>query len=50
VLEKEDPSRLDVHDLRVLVAVGVRHRFGAVGNTGSIAIIERFWRQLKRIR
>jgi transposase InsO family protein len=32
---------------RYLGAIGVKHRFGAVGRTGSIAIIERFWRKLK---
>ncbi len=32
---------------RMLRALGVRQRFGAVGKTGSIAIIERFWRSLK---
>lgn len=26
---------------------GIRHRFGAVGRVGSIALIERFWRTLK---
>jgi putative transposase len=26
---------------------GIRQRFGAIGRTGSIAIIERFWRTLK---
>ena len=30
-----------------LFGLGVRHRFGAIGKTGSIAIIERFWKQLK---
>jgi transposase InsO family protein len=25
----------------------IRHRFGAVGQTGSIALLERFWRTLK---
>ena len=32
---------------RYLRAIGVKHRFGAVGRTGSIAIIERLWRTLK---
>jgi putative transposase len=32
---------------RYLGAIGVKHRFGAVGRTGSIAIIERIWRTLK---
>jgi transposase InsO family protein len=27
---------------------GTRHRYGRVGRKGSIAIIERFWRSLKR--
>ena len=31
-----------VHDL------GIRHRFGAIGKTGSIALIERLWRTLKQ--
>jgi len=26
---------------------GIRHRFGAIGRSGSIALIERFWRSLK---
>ena len=30
-----------------LFGLGIRHRFGAIGKTGSIAIIERFWKQLK---
>jgi len=32
---------------RLLRRRGIRHRFGAVGKKGSIAIIERFWRTLK---
>jgi putative transposase len=32
---------------RYLRAIGVQHRFGAVGRAGSIAFIERFWRTLK---
>jgi len=32
---------------RMLKRRGIRHRFGAVGKKGSIAIIERFWRTLK---
>jgi len=27
--------------------LGIRRRFGAVGQTGSIARLERFWRTLK---
>jgi transposase InsO family protein len=30
-----------------LIGLGVMQRFGAVGATGSIAIIERFWRTMK---
>ena len=30
-----------------LEALGIRQRFGAVGKTGSIAIVERLWRTLK---
>ncbi len=30
-----------------LKAHGVKHRFGAIGKTGSIAIIERLWRTMK---
>jgi transposase InsO family protein len=30
-----------------LKRLGIRQRYGAVGKTGSIAIIERFWRTLK---
>jgi transposase InsO family protein len=33
---------------RLLRRRGVRHRYGAIGRHGSIAIIERFWRTLKR--
>ncbi|MFA6958487.1 MAG: DDE-type integrase/transposase/recombinase [Thermoanaerobaculia bacterium] len=29
--------------------LGVAHRFGAIGKSGSIAIIERFWRTLKEM-
>ena len=32
---------------RWLRAQGIRQRFGAIGKTGSIAIIERFWKTLK---
>jgi hypothetical protein len=31
----------------VLRRFGAHHRFGAIGRTGSIAVIERFWRTLK---
>ena len=31
----------------VLRRLGVHHRFGAIGCTGSIAVIERFWKTLK---
>lgn len=31
----------------VLRKLGIQQRFGAVGKTGSIALIERFWRSLK---
>jgi transposase InsO family protein/DNA-binding XRE family transcriptional regulator len=31
----------------VLRRLGIRQRFGAVGKTGSIALIERFWRTVK---
>jgi len=34
---------------RTLARLGVRHRYGAIGRTGSIAIIERFFRTLKAI-
>jgi transposase InsO family protein len=29
--------------------LGMRHRFGAVGQPGSIALLERFWRTLKEL-
>jgi transposase InsO family protein len=34
---------------RALARLGVRHRYGAIGRSGSIAIIERFFRTLKTI-
>jgi transposase InsO family protein len=34
---------------KALVRLGVKHRYGAIGTTGSIAIIERFFRTLKAI-
>lgn len=34
---------------RALARLGVRHRYGAIGRTGSIATIERFFRTLKSI-
>ena len=34
---------------RWLRAQGIQQRFGAIGKTGSIAIIERFWRTLKNL-
>jgi transposase InsO family protein len=33
---------------RLLRRRGIKHRYGAIGRHGSIAIIERFWRTLKR--
>jgi transposase InsO family protein len=30
-----------------LAQLGIRQRFGAIGKTGSIALIERFWRTVK---
>jgi transposase InsO family protein len=33
---------------RLLRRRGIRHRYGAIGKSGSIALIERFWRSLKR--
>ena len=29
-------------------SLGMQHRFGAIGQSGSIALIERFWRTLKQ--
>ena len=34
---------------RALERKGVKHRFGAVGHSGSIAVIERFWRTVKEL-
>ena len=34
---------------RAVGALGIPHRYGAIGRTGSIARIERFWRTLKGI-
>ena len=34
---------------RALARLGVRHRYGAIGRSGSIAIIERFFRTFKTI-
>ncbi len=34
---------------KTLGRLAVRHRFGAVGKTGSIALIERLWRTLKEL-
>jgi transposase InsO family protein len=31
-----------------LTSLGIRQRFGAIGKTGSIAIVERLWRTLKQ--
>ena len=33
--------------MRVLRANGIRRRFGAIGKSGSISVIERFWRSCK---
>jgi transposase InsO family protein len=33
---------------RSLQQLGIQHRFGAIGKTGSIAIIERLWKTLKQ--
>ncbi len=35
--------------ITVIQSHGIRHRFGALGKHGSIALIERFWRTLKAI-
>ena len=35
--------------VRMLRSLGVRGRFGAIGQSGSIAIIERLWRTLKEM-
>jgi transposase InsO family protein len=32
-----------------LASLGIKHRFGAIGQTGSCAIIERFWKTLKEM-
>jgi transposase InsO family protein len=32
-----------------LARLGIRHRFGAIGRTGSIALVERFFRTLKTV-
>ncbi len=32
---------------RALRSHGIRHRYGAIGRTGSLALIERFWRSMK---
>jgi putative transposase len=34
---------------RALARLGVRHRYGAIGRAGSIAVIERFFRTLKTV-
>ena len=34
---------------RALAKQGVKQRFGAIGKTGSIAIIERFWKTIKEM-
>jgi putative transposase len=33
---------------RALLRRGIRRRFGAIGRSGSIALIERFWRSMKQ--
>jgi hypothetical protein len=32
-----------------LASLGIKHRFGAIGQSGSIAMIERFWRTMKEM-
>jgi transposase InsO family protein len=34
---------------KALARLGVKHRYGAIGKTGSIAVIERFFRALKAL-
>jgi putative transposase len=34
---------------QTLARLGIRQRFGAIGKTGSISLIERFWRTLKSV-
>lgn len=55
--EMGDPERHFVSDQgaqftatafrETLAALGIKQRFGAIGKTGSIAIVERFWTSLK---
>ena len=35
--------------MKTLAGLGIKQRFGAIGQTGSSAIIERFWRTLKEM-
>jgi len=35
---------------RTMRRLRIQQRFGAVGQTGSIALLERFWRTLKQAR
>ena len=34
---------------KMLTGLGTKQRFGAIGKSGSIAIIERFWRTIKQV-
>jgi putative transposase len=43
-------TQFTAEEFRSLIRnLGIRHRFGALGKHGSIALIERFWRTLKAI-
>jgi transposase InsO family protein len=43
-------SQFTATELRqTLDRLGIRQRFGAIGKTGSISLIERFWRTLKSV-
>ncbi|MGH9759378.1 MAG: hypothetical protein ACREAC_00910, partial [Blastocatellia bacterium] len=35
--------------MKTVAGLGIKQRFGAIGQTGSVAIIERFWRTAKEM-
>jgi transposase InsO family protein len=48
LISDHGPQFTSLEFKRLLRRRGIKHRYGAVGRHGSIAIIERFWRTLKR--
>jgi transposase InsO family protein len=49
LVSDKGPQFTALHLRSWLQAQGIHQRFGAIGKTGSIAVIERFWRTIKNL-